>query len=160
MAYYKGFNNKLRGYNEFQFKIGEIYENLDDDSWKWFHYTKKISSTLNYFDENIRICEIQPIGEIRKFNTTNLVYKDIYYTTNKIKILRELDKNEIYEILENEKFPFYLLVSKLKPDFNILFKYKKKIRGRYCESVIERRDLSISEKKILLPKIWHKYINK
>ncbi len=158
MKYYKGFNNQMQGRNEFQFCTGMVYEKTDDDSWTWFHYTDKVSSTLRYFDENIRICEVLPLGEVYAFKDYFMGNNSSYYTTNKIEILRELSRKEIYDTLEHEKFSFYLLISKLKPEFEILYKYKNKIRGDYCREIIIRDDLDVSQKKILLPKNWHKFI--
>jgi len=156
--FYKGFNKNLQGYNNYQFSVGETYSTDNNDTWLWFHYTKYVSSTIIYFDKDIRICEVEPVGKTSFFKDSTDGYKKGYYTTNKLKITRELSKSEIFDSLYKEKCRYYL-VQKLNPPINILIRYKSKIRGSsYCSKIIQRADLRSEEKKLVIPKCWHKYI--
>ena len=97
MRGYKGFDKdlKCRG---FQYEIGEEYEHKGDIKLckEGFHFCKSIIDVKDYYDitdENYRLCEIEAIGEISEGD-----YKCV---TNKIKIIREISKEEMY-ILGNE----------------------------------------------------------
>ena len=97
MRGYKGFDKdlKCRG---FQYEIGEEYEHKGDIKLckEGFHFCKSIIDVKDYYDitdENYRLCEIEASGEV--------IEGDNKCVTNKIKIIREISKEEIY-ILGNE----------------------------------------------------------
>lgn len=97
MRGYKGFDKdlKCRG---FQYEIGEEYEHKGDIKLckEGFHFCKSIIDVKDYYDitdENYRLCEIEAIGEV--------IEGDDKCVTNKIKIIREISKEEMY-ILGNE----------------------------------------------------------
>jgi len=110
--YYKSFSKSLCGREGFQFKVGGEYQLDHNDTWRWFHYARYASSTLIHTGEGetARICLVEQLGGIAKFKARNDGYnKGFYFTTNKIKIVRELSYEEIMSVLEKEKCPFYLI---------------------------------------------------
>jgi len=155
--YYKGFDANLCGWEDYQFEVGRTYTTDIDDNWSWYHYTQYASATLNYFDSGVRICEVEPLGEIKRFRYAADGYGKGYFTTNKIRILRELTRAEIFDTLIDEKCSLFLML-KLKPPFEVLQKYKSAIRGNYCYPVLEFDYLTDDEKRELLPKSRHRYI--
>lgn len=155
--YYKSFSNSLWGRENYQFEVGGEYTLDHDDTWKWFHYAQYASSTLIHHGENerVRICLVEALGGSEKFKAQNDGYnKGYYFTTNKIKILRELSYDEIISILEEEKCPFYMIVKYMEPKFEYLLANKAKIRKNVTllHNVATRRDLTLEEKKAILPK--------
>ena len=155
--YYKGFDSDLCGYDKFQFRVGRIYINDINDNWSWFHYTDLASATIIYFDKGMRICEVEPLGEVKRFRDPLDGVGKGYFTTSKIHIVRELSREEIFETLIAEKCPFFL-ITKLDPPYEVLMNYKSEIRGEKCRSILHLGYLSDEQKRILLPKSWHKYI--
>lgn len=155
--YYKGFNGNLCGFDDYRFEIGRTYTTDIDDNWSWFHYTKYASATINYFQEDMRICEVEPLGEIKTFRDALDGYGKGYFTTNKLRIIRELSRDEIFETLLLERCSLFL-IQKLNPPFDVLMYYKSEIRGNKCHSILQADHLTDEEKRTLLPKAWHKYI--
>lgn len=156
-VYYKGFDADLCGFDKFPFRIGGIYTDDTDFNWSWFHYTKYASATIIYFAKGMRICEVEPLGETMQFRDSLDGIGKGYFTTNKIRIVRELAREEIFETLLAEKCPF-LLLCKLDPPFEVLLNYKSGIRGNRCHSILQMDYLSDEQKRTLLPKRWHKHI--
>ena len=156
--YFKGFDANLCGYNNYPFEVSAVYETEDWDTWSWFHYTKYVSATLNYFESDMRVCEVEPLGKTKFFRDALDGYRKGYYTTNRLHIVRELSREEIFDRLMQEKCPVYLLL-KLNPPYEVLLQIKSHIRGSYCHKVLHRKDLSDDEKRQLLPACWHKYIS-
>jgi len=160
MIYYKSFNDLLQGRNNYQFEINKIYQIDHSDTWEWFHFAEYISSTLIHNGKNneYRICVVEPLGKINKFPARYDGYnKGNYFTTNRIKICRELSKEEIFEILIEEKCSFHMLLEYTIPSFEYLFNNKKKIRGdHYCRIIANRKDFTNEEKYKLLPKSQYK----
>lgn len=155
--FYKGFDGELCGRDKYSFEVGRTYSTDTQDTWSWYHYTKHVSATLIYFDANIRICEVEPLGKQVFFKSNLDGFGKGYYTTNEIRIVREMTREEIYEIIIGEKCSLFLFL-KLSPPFNVLLQYKAKIRGSYCHSILGMRHLTEEQKKVLLPKVWHKHI--
>lgn len=97
MKGYKGFNSDLtcRG---FQYEIGKEYE-FDGEIEvcnNGFHFCKNIIDVKEYYnitEDDIKLCEIEATGEIKE--------EEDKCVTNKIKIIREISKEEMY-ILGNE----------------------------------------------------------
>ena len=160
--YYKSFNDKLQGKNNFQFEVNGIYKIDHSDNWEWFHYSQYASPTIKFQDSEtrIRMCIVEPLGRIYKYKyRSNFYNKGYYYTTNIIRICNELSVNEILDVLTNEKCNFLYLLRKIKPPFDFLLTNKKKIRGNSISSLIaKRRDLSDEEKYELLPKSQYKRV--
>ena len=97
MKGYKAFNKDLtcRG---FQYEIGKefIHEGSIELCDRGFHFCKKIVDILSYYnlkDEDTRLCEIEATGKI--------IEDDNKCVTDKIKIIREISKEEMY-MLGNE----------------------------------------------------------
>lgn len=155
--YFKGFDADLCGRNDYQFEVGSTYETDDWDTWSWFHYTKYVSATIIYFDSRMRVCEVEPLGDTKYFRDALDGYRKGYFTTNKLRIVRELSRDEIFDRLMQEKCSMFLML-KLEPPFEVLLDNKPRIRGNYCHSVLHREDLTNHEKRQLLPLSWHKYI--
>jgi hypothetical protein len=155
MNYYKSFDDKLQGKNNYQFEVNGIYQIDHSDTWEWFHLAQYVSSTLIYQGrgKKIRICIVEPLGETAKFKAIYDGYnKGYYFTTNKIKICRELSDEEILKKLIDEKCDFRMILEYTKPPFNYFFYNKKKIRGNYiCSTIAKRNDFSLEEKHELLP---------
>jgi len=157
-VFYKSFNKNLQGHNNFQFNVGEVYEINSDDDWMWFHYAKLISATLIYYceDKSFRVCEVEPLGNVKFFKSK--FPNECYYTTNKIKIGRELTKEEIFTIAVEERCKFSTILNVFNPSKEFLLLNKKKIRGELCRNIILRTDLSLEDKKKLLPKAQQRFL--
>ena len=97
MKGYKAFNKDLTCRN-YQYEIGKEFEHKGTIRLceSGFHFCKKIADVQGYYnlkDENTRLCEIEAIGKI--------IEGDNKCVTDRIKILREISKEEMY-ILGNE----------------------------------------------------------
>ena len=101
MKGYKGFDKNLccRG---FQYEVGKSYELGENERLDicncGFHFCKKMSWVHEYYslsNKSTRICEIEALGDVQE--------KDNKCVTDKIKIVRELSREEI-EILKNDGF--------------------------------------------------------
>lgn len=158
--YFKGFDEKLCGHGNFQFEVGKEYDTQTENTWNWFHYTAYIAATLIYFEASIRVCEVEPRGDISCFKDPLDGYGKGYFTTNRIYIKRELSREEMFDILIEEQCPFSLLLN-LEPPLKILMQYKSSIKGSAnCLEIIQRDDLTVAERKELLPKKWHKMLDR
>lgn len=156
--YYKGFDANLRGYGNYSFEVGKTYSTDNDDPWLWYHYARYASATIIHVKKDIRICEIEPLGETRKYSSQLDGFGKGYYTTNKIRIIRELSRDEVFQTLLTEECPFSL-IKKLNPPFEVLIQYKKQIRGTRCNCILAMNHLTNEQKMKLLPKVWHRYIH-
>ena len=154
--YYKAFDKDLRGYNGFQFEVGKTYVHENDDSWHWFHYSHFLRVGLYYYTHpDSRFCIVEPQGMRQRF-CSNVGIRGNYWTTQKIRIVRELSREEVYEILFKEHTPFWLM-NILKPPFEVLQQYGKRIRGKDVAEIIETRyDFTLEQKKALIPKKYHR----
>ena len=99
MKGYKGFNSDLtcRG---FQYEVGKTYELEKNERLDicncGFHFCKKVPYIHEYYglvNSDTRVCEIEALGDIQEEGNK--------CATNKIKIIRELTKEEI-ELLKND----------------------------------------------------------
>ncbi len=153
--YYKAFDKDLRGYNGFQFEVGKTYTHERRDSWRWFHYSHYLRVTLWYYaNPDSRFCIVEPQG-MRQIFHSYVVVRGSYWTTPKIRIVRELSREEVYEILFKEHTPFWLM-NILKPPFEVLQQYGKRIRGNDVDEIIQTRDdFTLEQIKALIPKKHH-----
>ena len=103
--FYKGFIKKdgefYIGFNDFKFKIGVEYETLysNDEIYiaggsgcsateKVFHFCDNINEIFKHYNPSKElICEIEPLGALVEHNGA--------YLSNKIKIIRQLSKDEL-----------------------------------------------------------------
>jgi hypothetical protein len=86
---YKGLDKNLRC-RGMQYEIGQTYEMAKSPSiCNWgFHFCEKVADVHEYYNlRDNRICEIEALGEIVKKGNKSV--------TNKIKIIRELSREEI-----------------------------------------------------------------
>jgi hypothetical protein len=86
---YKGFDKDLKCRGQ-QYEVGEIYEMSDSPSVcnRGFHFCERIIDVYGYYKlGDSRVCEIEAIGEIAKDGDKS--------ATNKIKIIRELSREDI-----------------------------------------------------------------
>ena len=94
MKGFKAFNKDLTCRN-FQYEIGKEYTHNGDIELchEGFHFCKKIVDIQGYYnlrDEETRLCEIEATGKI--------IEGDDKCVTDKIKIIRELTREEMYEL--------------------------------------------------------------
>ena len=97
MKGYKGFNKDMTC-RDFQYEIGKEYETNEEIELckRGFHFCKKIIDVKGYYNienDEVILCEIEATGEI--------IEGDDKCVTNRIKIIREISKEEMY-ILGNE----------------------------------------------------------
>lgn len=96
MKGYKVFNSDwtCRG---FQFEVGKVFEEDVTTNWcdKGFHFCTKASDCFSYydFDPNNKVAEVEVLGEIDSND------KDSKCCTNKIKIVREINWQEVLELV-------------------------------------------------------------
>lgn len=94
---YKGFNQDLQGYGKFQYKVGETYE-LNGElkiCKNGFHYCKRIVDIGGYYVLNkSRVCEVEILSNEVADNKGK-------FATNKIRIVRELSREEINKYFED-----------------------------------------------------------
>ena len=96
---YKAFDSELKC-REFQFEVGQTYElpgplKLCENG---FHYCEKLNDIFNYYptNYNTRVCEIEALGDIASEANKSC--------TLKIKLIRELSKDEIKALTDDLKF--------------------------------------------------------
>lgn len=92
---YKGFRDDLscRG---FKYEIGKefIHNGRIEPCKSGFHFCRELKDVNDYYtlaDENTRICEVEALGDV--------IDEENKTVTNKIKIVRELTKNEVFNLL-------------------------------------------------------------
>ena len=124
----KAFNKDLKGYGGFQFAVGETYTTEQEHPWDWFHYGDKASTTLCFYHKpDSRFCEVQPLGKIYKMRQRDCI-RITAHSSNSLKIVRELSRDEVYAMLLQENCPWWL-TNCLMPPFEVMAKYGKSIRG-------------------------------
>lgn len=117
---YKGFNKDLRC-RGFQYEIGKTYEMEEEPILceRGFHFCEKLIDVASYYpfikyDVNFgsdygylitgfnkssnRYCVVEAIGDVCEEE----LQLDTKHATNRIRIVRELDKKEILDILNKE----------------------------------------------------------
>ena len=154
--YYKACTKDLTGYGGFQFETGKVYETDNPDDWRWFHYTKALKDTLRFYHEpDTRFLEVKPLGHRRHFVTGD----SNYWTTDKLQIVRELGREEVYALLLEEGCSFYDLCQ-LDPPYEIMKKIlPKRLSDGLKQRIATRPDLTLEQKKDLLPVSWHKHLH-
>ena len=98
MRGYKGFDKdlKCRG---FQFEVGQTFEISEDPviCQKGFHFCEKLNDVNEYYRMSAsRVCEVEALGSIVKDGNK--------CATNKIKVVRELTREELESLTDNFKF--------------------------------------------------------
>ena len=95
---YKAFDKDLKC-RDFQFKVGKTYTHKEDIAIcaQGFRFCLKANDVFNYyiFAPEIRVCEVEALGEVKGEGDKRV--------TNKIKILREIDKFELLTIINSGK---------------------------------------------------------
>jgi len=97
MKGFKGFDKDLKC-RDMQYEVGKEYKFGDKLEMcnSGFHFCQKITDVHEYYNlKQSRICEIEAIGEIITDKNKSV--------TNHIKIIRELSKLEILELVNNGK---------------------------------------------------------
>lgn len=96
MKAYKAFNKDLTC-RDFQYEIGKTYEmtKYPIACKRGFHACTEFDDVFNYYEygKETRICEVELLGDI----DTDLP-GDSKVATNKIKIVRELSKNDFFDL--------------------------------------------------------------
>ena len=154
--YFKACTKDLTGYGGFQFEPGRVYETNDSDNWRWFHYTKTLKNALLYYHEpDTRFLEVSPLGHRRHFVTGD----SNYWTTDRLQIVREIDREEVYSQLLAENCSFYDLCQ-LDPPYAIMkIVLPKRLSDSMKQRIATRPDLTVEQKKDLLPACWHKHLH-
>ena len=155
--YFKACTKNLTGYGGFQFEPGRVYETDDPDDWRWFHYTKSLKQTLRYYHEaDTRFLEVKPLGHSWHFVSGG----SNYWTTDKLEIVREIDRDEVYALLLKEGCSFYDLCQ-LDPPYEIMKKIlPKRLSDGLKHRIAKQTNLTLEQKKDLLPASWHKHLPK
>lgn len=114
--YIKAFTRNLTGHSGYPYAVGLTYTAGTTDAWHWLHYAKKAREAVkHYAAPDTRFCEVKPLGETRHWKAEDLDY----WATNKLQIIRELDRSEVYELLLSEGCHISYLI-KLHAPFGIL----------------------------------------
>ncbi len=155
--YFKACTKDLTGYGGFRYEPGKVCETDDPDDWRWFHYTKLLKHTLRFYhDPDSRFLEVRPLGNRRHFVTGD----SNYWTTDRLEIVREIGRTEAFELLLTEGCSFYELCQ-IDPPYEIMKKAAlKNLSDGEKWYITDRPDLTVQQKKDLLPAYWHKYLHK
>ena len=155
--FFKACTKDLTGYGGFQYELGKVYETDDIDKWCWFHYTKALKHSLQFYHEpDTRFLEVRPLGNRRHFFTD---YSN-YWTTDRLEIVRELGREEVYALLLAEGCHYYYFYQ-LNPPYEIMKQIRpKRLSEGLKRQIAMRNDLTIEQKKDLLPVSWHKNLPK
>ena len=159
-TFFKSMNENLCGRNNFQYHVGGVFEPTDnmEDDWKWLYFTENVTATLCHATCNKpRICEVKPLGltldEKVKWSGFGTGKN---FRTNKLLIVRELPEEEILSRLIEEKSPVEFLLM-YNPPYEKLLELKaphKKYAFYFNIHVLRRTDLTIEQKRTLIPKSW------
>lgn len=151
----KAFTADLTGYGGYQFEIGKTYETDTDDDWRWFHYTASAAQALRQYNSpDTRFCEVESMAPSKRFRAH---YTD-YYTTAKLRIVREISRDDVLQMLMAERCPFYLL-TRLDPPYDVLASCVPARKSfTACADILNKSYLTIKQQKSLLPKKYHKYL--
>jgi len=151
----KAFNADLTGYGGFQFEVGQTYETDTDDNWRWFHYTASAAQALRQYNSpDTRFCEVESMAPSKRFRAHNTDY----YTTAKLRIVREISRDDVLQMLMAERCPFYLL-TRLDPPYDVLASCVPARKSfTACADILNKSYLTIEQRKSLLPKKYHKYL--
>ena len=121
-VYYKGFNQDLTC-RKFQYEVGKTYKHEGKISlcYKGFHYCHELSQCFRYYGNNgtNKYCIVKPKGEVLKASDK--------LVTSEIEIVRELTKEEVENILNEEakarreKELNLDVIRELQENYNIFF---------------------------------------
>lgn len=153
-VYYKSFDQNLFGRNGFQYAVGQSFQtDQSEDNWRWLHYSQYLSFTLIHSPAPARICTVIPQGKIKQIKCSMDGYnKGYYYGTTQLFIERELPRDEILAIAEEEDCRFWMIMDYLHPPFEWLLEHKSHIRGtEMCGKILRSRDLTDEQVYALLP---------
>ncbi len=145
MSYYKGLDDALCARNGFRYEIGKSYAAETDDPWRWLHFAKKVTTAISY---GTRIVEVEPLTRVCRYGS----YSDM--NAEKIRIVRELSRDEVIDKLVQEKCPVYRMVY-YKPTYEELLRIRNHIKRCGHYSICYEFDWLTAEQKLsLLPKSW------
>jgi len=149
----KAFNADLTGYGGYQYEIGKAYATDRDDDWRRFHYSASATQALRqYSSPDARFCEVEPMASSKRFRALDTDY----YTTAKLRIVREISRDDVLQMLVAEGGPFCLL-TRLDPPFDVLaacVPVRKSFSA--CADILHKSYLSIDRRRALLPKKYRK----
>ena len=100
MKGYKAFNKEWKC-RDFQYKIGETYELPEGQELKMckcgFHFCENPIDVFGYYNDTLCtvVAEVEALGDIQQEGTK--------YCTNKIKIVREVTREELQELIVDDK---------------------------------------------------------
>jgi hypothetical protein len=85
-VYFKGLDDEYRGYNGFQYRVGEAFSVDADDTWRWLFFTTHIETAIRH---GPRIVEVEPIS------LPCTLYGQDDLCAKSIRIIRELPMTEV-----------------------------------------------------------------
>lgn len=142
MAYYKAFKHDLTGWNDYQFAPGETF--TDDEG---LYYADTISKCLaTYHAPDSRVFEVQIDGPCYKRIDLD---GSIAYQAKSITLLRELNKDEIANILISENCPLERAVL-FGLDFDTLCRFKQQKLTSDQQYIIQQSHNLTTEEKMML----------
>lgn len=96
---YKCFNKGLVTRYGDVLEVGKEYTSIDNPKFghSGFHFCKNMEDTFRYFDcfnDEVDVCIVEGFGKVERYDDEYYEYFDMY-TTDKIKILQKLSREEI-----------------------------------------------------------------
>lgn len=146
-TYYKGLDENLCGLNGFQYEVGKEYNADTPDKFHWLHFAEKVSYA---FRHGPRVVEAEPLTPANRYSSDDL-------NAERIRIVRELSRDEIMDTLVAEKYPFNL-IAKMKPSYEQILRHKNCIKRDHYPEILHWDRLTADQKRNLLPKSWERYI--
>lgn len=134
---YKAFDNmKDRFGNEYRTDI--IYELTGPIKFRknGFHFCKHIADVFRYYDgfsDDTIVCKVVGYGDLDKFDDENYEYFDMY-ASSKLKIIKELSREEILEATFKDGF---MAILRLISGYKLNNDEIDMILDRYHEPIIE-----------------------
>ena len=149
--YYKALHDNMSAMGGFQYEIGKVAVAETDDSRCWLYFTPELSRTMPFGNH---FYEVEPVSEINYRNA------NFFMNAKKIRIIRELPREGIFQKLSEEGYPIRRMW-KLQPTYEELLRMKDRIKYADREAICDDFEwLSEEEKIALLPKCWRRRVER
>ena len=97
--YFKGFDNNLRGDNDYQYEVGREYTEAGP-----YYFAAKVSVCAGYYAVyEGRFCIVEPIGPIEE-KRGNPITERGFYTAPGIRIIREISRDDVVRMMIQERY--------------------------------------------------------